>query len=214
MHTLVITIQTLPKFYPPSPEASSGVFLQFDSVITCSIKNYSQGLNHLSSFPSGVSICGVCEWIERSLSWLPHRQQPDPNWAQDNRHGGDGGGISGEEKTSAAITQGLAGLVLDVRITVANGRVNPQDTLFLSSSIVWTRCVTYRPSVLKNVGVQAVLMIPSVARTHRWHVFPFEFRIAHRKELILQLQLLHCSHRDAVSKKNCIINLLRNLMSV
>lgn len=97
MHTLVITIQTLPKFYPPSPKATSEVFLQFDSVITCSLKNYCQGLNHISSFPSGVSVCGVCKWIERPLSGLPHRQQLDPNWAQDNRHGGDGGGISGEE---------------------------------------------------------------------------------------------------------------------
>lgn len=44
-----------------------------------------------------MSVCGVCEWIKRPLSGLPHRQQPDPNWAQDNRHGGDGGGISGEE---------------------------------------------------------------------------------------------------------------------
>lgn len=42
----------------------------------------------------GVSVCGVGERAERPLARLQDRQQPDPDWAQDNRHGGDGGGIT------------------------------------------------------------------------------------------------------------------------
>lgn len=50
-----------------------------------------------------MSVCGVGERIERPLSGLPDRQQPDPNWAQDNRHGGDGGGI----RVRRAMTESL-----------------------------------------------------------------------------------------------------------
>lgn len=46
---------------------------------------------HLSP---GVSVCCVGERAERPLPRLPDRQQPDPNWTQDNRHGSDGGAIS------------------------------------------------------------------------------------------------------------------------
>lgn len=41
----------------------------------------------------GVSLRGVGERAVRPLSRLPDRQQPDPNRAPDNRHGGDGGVI-------------------------------------------------------------------------------------------------------------------------
>lgn len=50
-----------------------------------------------------MSVCGVGERLERPLSGLPDRQQPDPNWAQDNRHGGDGGGI----RVRRAMTESL-----------------------------------------------------------------------------------------------------------
>lgn len=40
-----------------------------------------------------MSVCGVGERTKRPLSGLPGRQQPDLNWTQDNRHGGDGGGL-------------------------------------------------------------------------------------------------------------------------
>lgn len=53
-----------------------------------------QGVNHLSCLSSGVSVCGVGERAQRPLARLPDRQQPDPHWAQDNRDGGDGGGVS------------------------------------------------------------------------------------------------------------------------
>lgn len=43
---------------------------------------------------SGVPVCGVGERLERPLSRLPDCEQPDPDWSQDNRYGGDGGGVS------------------------------------------------------------------------------------------------------------------------
>lgn len=53
-----------------------------------------QGVNHLSCLSPGVPVCGVGERAERPLAGLPDRQQPDPHRAQDNRDGGDGGGVS------------------------------------------------------------------------------------------------------------------------
>lgn len=75
--------------------------------------------------------------------------------------------------------------MLDVRITATDGRLDTQHALSLCSSVVWTRWMTYRHSVLKNVGIQVMLMIPPVDATHRWHFifFFFEFRAAHGKEL-------------------------------
>lgn len=43
---------------------------------------------------SGVPVCDVGERLERPLSGLPDCEQPDPDWSQDNRYGGDGGGVS------------------------------------------------------------------------------------------------------------------------
>lgn len=73
----------------------------FDSILTCligvkveSITAKASIISPLSArLSSGVSVCGVGERTQRPLSGLPGRQQPDPNWTQDNRHGGDGGGV-------------------------------------------------------------------------------------------------------------------------
>lgn len=60
----------------------------------------------MSSLLSGVSICGVSERTERPGSGLPDCQQPDPNGAQDHRHGGDGGGVSVRRTTAETLTWG------------------------------------------------------------------------------------------------------------
>lgn len=49
---------------------------------------------HSVNLSLGVSLCGVSERTERPLSRLQDCQQPDPDRAQDNRHGSDGGGIT------------------------------------------------------------------------------------------------------------------------
>lgn len=55
----------------------------------------------------GVSVCGVGERTERPLSGLPGRQQPDPDRTQDNRHGGDGGGVGLRSAATESLTDKL-----------------------------------------------------------------------------------------------------------
>ncbi len=76
-----------------SPLSLSSLMYHFHHVESITAK--ASILSPLSArLSSGVSVCGVGERTQRPLSGLPGRQQPDPNWTQDNRHGGDGGGVS------------------------------------------------------------------------------------------------------------------------
>lgn len=59
----------------------------------------------MSPLSAGVSVCGVGERTERPLSGLPNRQQPDPDRAQDNRHGGDGGGVRCKRTSCVGLSQ-------------------------------------------------------------------------------------------------------------
>lgn len=59
-------------------------------------------IKHVSCFcqlSPGVSVRGGSERIERPLSRLPNRQQPDPDRSADDCHGSDGGGVSIKESS-------------------------------------------------------------------------------------------------------------------
>ena len=71
-------------------------------MVWCCVQVYTFNFSPLF-LSSGVSVCGVGERTERPLSGLPGCQQPDSDWTPDDRHGGDGGGVSFRRAVTEAV---------------------------------------------------------------------------------------------------------------
>lgn len=89
-----VTMMTMLEFLPWPPETVSGRITLNYHVFFLSV-----------DLSLGVSVCGVSERTERPLPRLQDSQQPDPDRAQDNRHGSDGGGIALKRATQESLVE-------------------------------------------------------------------------------------------------------------